>query len=111
MSAFSVENPQDGKTFENYTRFEWGVEVGVVTTFMLRLFVPHEFDMLTYKQVRLFQTVDDGKLNPPHLKGNINSPIKFINCAMFPDNETGKIFITFHHREIPRRNSICNVTA
>ena len=47
MSAFSVENPHDGKTFENYTRFEWGVEVGVVTTFMLRLFVPHEFDMGT----------------------------------------------------------------
>ena len=46
MSAFSVENPHDGKTFENYTRFEWGVEVGVVTTLMLRLFVPHEFDML-----------------------------------------------------------------
>ena len=45
MNAFSVENPHDGKTFENYTRFEWGVEVGVVTTFMLRLFVPHEFDM------------------------------------------------------------------
>ena len=45
MSAFSVENPHDGKTFENDTRFEWGVEVGVVTTFMLRLFVPHEFDM------------------------------------------------------------------
>ena len=45
MSAFSVENPHDGKMFENYTRFEWGVEVGVVTIFMLRLFVPHEFDM------------------------------------------------------------------
>ena len=45
MSAFSVENPHDGKTFENYTRFEWGVEVGVVSTFMLRLFVPHDFDM------------------------------------------------------------------
>ena len=45
MSAFSVENPHDGKKFENFTRFEWGVEVGVVTTFMLRLFVPHEFDM------------------------------------------------------------------
>ena len=49
MSAFSVENPHDGKTFENFTRFEWGVEVGVVTTFMLRLFVPHEFDMLKQK--------------------------------------------------------------
>ena len=48
MSAFSVENPHDGKTFENYTRFEWGVEVGVVTTFMLRLFVPHEFDMCNF---------------------------------------------------------------
>ena len=47
MSAFSVENPHNGKTFENYTRFEWGVEVGVVTTFILRLFVPHEFDMFT----------------------------------------------------------------
>ena len=45
---FSVENPHDGKTFENYTRFEWGVEVGVVTTFMLRLFVPHEFDMCNF---------------------------------------------------------------
>ena len=53
MSAFSVENPHDGKTFENYTRFEWGVEVGVVTTFMLRLFVPHEFDM----QRSLFRSV------------------------------------------------------
>ena len=46
MSAFSVENPHDGKMFENYTRFEWGVEVGVVTIFMLRLFVPREFDMI-----------------------------------------------------------------
>ena len=45
MSAFSVENPHNGKTFENYTRFEWGVEAGVVTTFILRLFEPHEFDM------------------------------------------------------------------
>ena len=45
MSVFSVENPLNGKTFENYTRFEWGVEVGVVTTFILRLFVPREFDM------------------------------------------------------------------
>ena len=45
MSAFSVENPHDGKMFENYTRFEWGAEVGVVTVFMLRLFVPREFDM------------------------------------------------------------------
>ena len=33
--------------FENYTRFEWGVEVGVVTIFVVRLFVPHEFDMMT----------------------------------------------------------------
>ena len=40
MGAFSVENLHNGKTFENYTRFEWGVEVGVVTTFILRLFVP-----------------------------------------------------------------------
>ena len=47
MSAFSVENPHDGKMFENYTRFEWGVEVGVVTIFVVRLFVPHEFDMYT----------------------------------------------------------------
>ena len=50
MNAFFVENPHDGKTFDNYTRFEWGVEVGVVTTFMLRLFVPHEFDMFRIKQ-------------------------------------------------------------
>ena len=49
MSAFSVENLHDGKMFENYTRFEWGVEVGVVTIFMLRLFVPREFDMVNRK--------------------------------------------------------------
>ena len=29
-----------------------GVEVGVVTTFMLRLFVPHEFDMMSHKETR-----------------------------------------------------------
>ena len=46
LSAFCVENPHDVKTFENFTRFEWGVEMGVITTFMLRLFVPHEFDMM-----------------------------------------------------------------
>ena len=51
MGAFSVENPHDGKMFENYTRFEWGVEVGVVTIFMLRLFVPREFDMPTEKKL------------------------------------------------------------
>ena len=45
MSAYSVENPHDGKMFENYTRYEWGVEVGVVTIFVLRLFIPQEFDM------------------------------------------------------------------
>ena len=42
---FSVENLHDGKIFENYARFAWGVEMGVVTIFMLRLFIPHEFDM------------------------------------------------------------------
>ena len=52
MSAFSVENPHHVKTFENNTRFEWGVEVGVVTTFIVRLFVPHEFDM--YASLWLF---------------------------------------------------------
>ena len=34
------------------------------------------------------QTVDDGKLCPLHLKGNINSPIKFINCVIFPEGKT-----------------------
>ena len=38
------------KKFENYTRFEWGVEVGVVTIFRLRLFAPHEFDMIFMKK-------------------------------------------------------------
>ena len=51
MSAFSVDNPHDGKTFENYNRFEWGVEVGVVTAFILRLFVPHEFDMDSFDAI------------------------------------------------------------
>ena len=54
LSAFFVENPHDGKTFENYTRFEWGVEVGVVTTFMLRLFVPHEFDMFRINNMKSY---------------------------------------------------------
>ena len=58
MSAFSVENPHDGKMFENYTRFEWGVEVGVVTIFMLRLFVPREFDMV---QLRVTDRLVDGE--------------------------------------------------
>ena len=40
--------------FENYTRFEWGVEVGVVTIFVLRLFVPHEFDMLQMETLRFY---------------------------------------------------------
>ena len=30
---------------------------------------------------------------------------------MFPENKTGKCFSTFHHQEIPRRSSICSVTA
>ena len=51
MSAFSVENPHDGKMFENYTRFEWDVEVGVVTIFVLRLFVPREFDMVKARNI------------------------------------------------------------
>ena len=37
--------------------------------------------------------------------------MKFFNCAIFPENKTGKCFSTFHHQEIPRRNSICSVTA
>ena len=56
MSAFSVENSHDGKIFENYTRFEWGVELGVVAIFMLRLFVPHEFDMRRLGNVQIFKT-------------------------------------------------------
>ena len=30
---------------------------------------------------------------------------------MFPENKTENVFSTFHHQEIPRRNSICSVTA
>ena len=44
----------------------------------------------------------------------MDSPIKLliiINCAMFPENKAGKCFSTFHHLEIPRRNSICIMTA
>ena len=55
MSAFSVENPHDGKMFENYTRFEWGVKVGVVTIFLLRLFVAREFDMYQLEVVNMIQ--------------------------------------------------------
>ena len=32
---------------------------------------------------------------PPNLIGNINSPIKFINCATFPENKTGKCISHF----------------
>ena len=55
--------------------------------------------------------MDDRRLCSPHLKGNNNSPIKFVNCAIFSENKTGKSFSTFHHQEILRRNSICSVTA
>ena len=41
---------------------------------------------------------------PPHLKGNISSPIKFINCAMCPENKTGKCFFHFP----PSKNSTQN---
>ena len=54
---------------------------------------------------------NDGKPWLSHLKRNIKSPIKFINCAMFLENKTEKCFSTFHHQKIPRRNSICSVTA
>ena len=60
-------------------------------------------------RLRLFETVDDGKLCPPNLRGNINRSIKFINCAMFPENKTWTFFSTLHHQEIPRRNGICSV--
>ena len=64
MSAFSVENPHDGKMFENYTRFEWGFEVGMVTIFMLRLFVPREFDMLNQGGMLSSISVDRLKQRP-----------------------------------------------
>ena len=63
MSAFSVENSHDGKIFENYTRFEWGVELGVVAIFMLRLFVPHEFDMV-YLFINLVLPVQSDPARP-----------------------------------------------
>ena len=52
--------------FENYTRFEWGVEVGVVDIFMLRLFVPHEFDMKKKNRRRMKSRRDkEQKTTPP----------------------------------------------
>ena len=36
--------------------------------------------------------MDDEKVCPLHLKENVNSPIKFINCTIFPENKTGKCF-------------------
>ena len=49
-------------------------------------------------QIRFFPNADDGKLYPPppNLIGNINSPIKFINCATFSENKTGKCISYFH---------------
>ena len=77
MSAFSVENPHDDKTFENDTRFEWGVEVGVVTTFMLRLFVPHEFDM-TKQNSSIFQNLRYREVLVRTSSGGFE-PILFVN--------------------------------
>ncbi|PFX24738.1 Tetratricopeptide repeat protein 28 [Stylophora pistillata] len=45
-AGVSYESRQDDITPKNLTRFEWADEVGVVTKFSKRLFVPREFDML-----------------------------------------------------------------
>ena len=48
---------------------------------------------------------------PPYFKRIINSPMKFIKCTMLLENKTGNVVSTFRHQEIPRRNTICSVTA
>lgn len=45
LLTFYTESRQDDITSKNRTRFEWADEVGVVTKFSKRLFVPREFDM------------------------------------------------------------------
>lgn len=65
LLTFYTESRQDDITSKNRTRFEWADEVGVVTKFSKRLFVPREFDM---KRVPLelirerFNTI-----NPKHI--------------------------------------------
>lgn len=46
LLTFYTESRQDDITSKNRTRFEWADEVGVVTKFSKRLFVPREFDMI-----------------------------------------------------------------
>ena len=56
--------------FENCTRFEWGVEVGVVTIFMLRLFVSREFDMMiNYRAINEKLSREKWKLLRSHEMG------------------------------------------
>lgn len=45
LLTFYTESRQDDITSKNRTRFEWADEVGVVTKFSKRLFLPREFDM------------------------------------------------------------------
>ena len=43
--------------------------------------------------------------------GNINSPINSLTTPCFQKIRLENIFSTFHHQKVPRRNSICSVTA
>ena len=47
----------------------------------------------------------------PRSKGNINDPLKFINCTSFQKIRLENVVSTFHHQEIPPRNNICSMTA
>ena len=49
---------------------------------------------------------DDGKLCPPYLIGNINSPINSSSAPCFQKIRLENVFSTFHHQEIPRREIV-----
>ena len=84
MSAFSVENSHDGKIFENYTRFEWGVELGVVAIFMLRLFVPHEFDVINFMHLE--------RINANMISRKILESLSDPSISLDPSNIRGQAY-------------------
>ena len=75
----------------------------------------HVACLLTYKsrvqQLLLFQTVDDGKLFPLIWKEISIASRNSLTAPCFQKTRLENVVSSFHHQEIPRRNSICSVTA
>ena len=61
------------------------------------------------QQLRLFQTVDDRKLCPLTWKEISIASWNSLTAPCFQKTRLENVVSYFHHREIPRRNSICSV--